>query len=211
MVSNFTSASAVWHVVLYALTDIGAPLTMFSTAWAPHAGAIAIVVFTLFVLRMRKRLSDPTVLFPTLVGLQAIAVAGAAALSRSWKGIDQALSSRYCTMSIPLWCALLCLAAVLRSSVPAARAYNRVLAVGLSVLLAATVASGQQGQFYAAGRAERLHFARRGLIVGRSNVLLLMLYPNLDEVRRLRSTLLRLHISVFRPGQDSDYPHPAVE
>jgi hypothetical protein len=184
---------------------------MFSPEWAPYAGAIAIVVFSLFVLRMRKRLSDPAALFPTLVGLQTIAVAGAAALSRSWKGIDQALSSRYCTMSIPLWCAVLCLAAVWRSTVPVTRAHNFALAIGLSVLLAGTVASGQQGVFYAAGRAETLHFSRRGLIVGRSNVLLLTLYPNLEEVRRFRSTLLRLHLSVFRPEQGSVYPHPEAE
>jgi hypothetical protein len=211
MLSNFTSVSAVWHVVLYMLSNIGAPLTMFDTAWAPYVGAIAIVTWTTLVVRMRPRLAEPAVLFPALVGLQTMAIAGAAALSRSWMGIDQALSSRYCTMSIPLWCAVLCLAAVWRSTVPVARAHNFALAIGLSVLLAGTVASGQQGVFYAAGRAETLRFSRRGLIVGRSNVLLLTLYPNLDELRRFRSTLLRLHLSVFRPGQGSVYPHPEVE
>jgi hypothetical protein len=59
-----------------------------------------------------------------------------------------------------------------------------------------------------AGRSETLRFARRGLITGRSDALLGLLYPNVPVLRERRATLMRLRLSVFRPSDRPTYPLP---
>ena len=209
MLSNFTSVAAAWRVVSYALVYFGEPVTAHANEWAPWAGFAVVAAFAALVVRLRAMRDDPIFLFPALVGFQALGIAAASALGRSWMGIDQAMSSRYCSLSIPMWCAVLCLGALWQATRPAAiRIQPLVTAVALTALLWAAWASGQVGVYYASGRTETLRLARRGLIVGRSTTLLLMLYPNLDVIRERRAVLLRLHLSVFRPTPYPTYPVP---
>jgi hypothetical protein len=84
-----------------------------------------------------------------------------------------------------------------------------LVSVALATLGSAWI-SGRYGEVNMAGRAETLTFARRGLITGRSDALLLLLFPDVAVIRERRATLLRLHLSVFRPSTRPTYPVPGA-
>ena len=64
-----------------------------------------------------------------------------------------------------------------------------------------TLASGYTGTQLSIARREVLEPARRGLITGQDDRLLLQLYWNLEEVRRRRELLIAWHLSVFRSAR----------
>jgi hypothetical protein len=211
MLSNFTSFAAVRQLVLYWLTYLGAPIAWTSQPQAIAMGAVAVATFTALAIHLRHRRAEAVFLFPFTVGLQVLGTAAVTALSRAWMGADQALSSRYTTVTLPLWCAIVCLLALWRSAArhgTPALVRTLVTAALLVTIMAGAVRSGRDGLTFMIGRSEALRFARRGLITGRSDALLLMLYPNLAAIRERRATLLRLHLSVFRPSARPTYPIP---
>jgi hypothetical protein len=209
MLSSLASFASAKRTLHYFLVYLGTPVTAHATGWAAWAGLALVMAFSFLVIRLRALRDDPIFVFPALVGLQMFAIATAASLGRSWMGVEQAMSSRYCVWTIPLWCSVLCLTALWRATAPVRVGLQPlVTAVGLTLILWGAWASGRQGVYYAAGRAENLRLARRGLITGRSNAMLLMLYPDLDVVRQRRAVLLRLRLSVFRPTPYPTYPVP---
>jgi hypothetical protein len=212
MASNFASFAAARVFVLYLCTCLGYPIAAYDRVTAAILGVLALAAFAALTVRLRARRDDPVYLFPVLIGGQAIATAIASGLGRAWMGVDQALTSRYTTLTLPLWCAVAALAVLwVRSRVAAgARSPLPNLAVVslLLVMLASAIVSTRDAVHTVAGRSETFMFARRGLIVGRSNAMLRVLYPNPEVERAYRGILLRLRLSVFRPALQPTYPAP---
>jgi hypothetical protein len=211
MLLNFTSLAAVWQLARYWLAYLGAPIAWTSLPTAIAVGALAVATFTALAIHLRHRRAEPVFLFPFTVGLQVFGTAAVTALARAWMGVDQAMSSRYTTVTIPLWCAIVCLFALWRTTWRpgvSSRVFTVAAAGLLAVMLYGVASSARAGVVHAAGRSQSLIFARRGLIVGRSNAHLLTLLPMLDAVREHRATLLRLRLSVFRPSSRPTYPIP---
>lgn len=216
MLSNFTSVSAMGAYVLYVLTQLGTGIAGFDPRLAAAAGAVGLAVFAALAFRLRSLRADPVYLFPLLIGVQSVATAASSALGRAWMGIDQAMSSRYTTLTLPLWCALLSLAALWRSTASRApawpyRARTALAAALVLVTLGSAVKSTRPAVAHAAGSSEILMYARRGLLTGKSNTLLLLLFPNVDEIHQRRAVLVRLRLSVFRPSAQPSYPLPGPE
>src|SRR5262245_14310192 len=167
MLSNFASLDACRRYVLYVLAYLGAPIASATATRAATAGAAVMAVFVALAIRLRNVRTEKVFLFPFLVGLQALGTAAVSGLGRAWMGVEQALSSRYTTLAVLLWCATLCLFALWRSTwradVPA-RALTLVAASLLLVTLAEAVATARVALQQAAGRSTSLKFARNGLI-----------------------------------------------
>jgi len=211
MLGNFASLHAIRIFGTYALTYLGSPIAGFDPRIAAAAGAVGLAAFAALAVRLRHLREDPAYLFPILVGLQTLVTALVSAMGRAWMGADQALASRYTTLSIPMWCALACLSVLWRSAAPADLRGRALTAVTVSLLvatLASAFATERDGVHIVAGRSETLRFARRGLITGRSDALLGLLYPNVPVLRERRATLMRLRLSVFRPSDRPTYPLP---
>jgi hypothetical protein len=210
--ATFGSLDAIRRFGLYALTYLGTPVAGDDQRAASVAGAILVASFAFLIVRLRGLRRDPAFLFPALIGLQTLGVAALSALGRASFGVEQAMSSRYCTISIPMWCAassLLVLYCSESSLSPGVRAIRLACAsVLLLVVVWSSVATGKKAAFVVYGRSETLRFARRGLITGTSDALLKLVYPNLAEIRERRATLLRLRLSVFRPSAVPTYPIP---
>jgi hypothetical protein len=203
MASNFASFAAARAFVVYVVTCLGYPVVTYDRVVAAAAGMAVLSAFAALAFRLRALRQDGAYLFPLLAGGQAIATAIMCALGRAGMNIDLALSSRYTTFTLPLWCAVAALAVLWRRSRPEPRVpiLTAVTVSLLLVMLASAVASTREVVYIVAGRSEMLRFARRGLISGRSNTLLLLLYPNVDVIRERRAVLERLRISVFRPKE----------
>lgn len=216
--SNFTSLAAVRAYVTYVFTYLGTPIASYDSRLTILAGLAAVAGFAALLIRLRGLRTDPVYLFPMLVGLQSIASAFVSGLGRTWMGIDQARSSRYTTLTIPLWCAVMILAVLWRRKAPvveplrhrhwALTAATVVLILGM---LASSVKSTREGVFMAAGHTEIMMFARRGVLSGRSDTLLLRSFPVVSLVRQYRATLMRLHMGPFRPSAQPSYPLPGPE
>lgn len=211
MLSNFASLHALGALLLYVLTYLGSPVAAYSQHAAAVAGSLLALVFVVLVVSLRGMREDPAFLFPFLVGLQTTGIAVISGLGRAWMGTGQALSSRYCSFSLPMWCAAGALGVLWAHNAIGdrrSRAGSWLTAAVLIAVLASAAASGRLGVRTVSGRNESLRFARRGLIVGKSDALLLMLYPNLTVVREHRAILLKLHLSVFRPSSHPSFPLP---
>ena len=214
MLSNFASLAAIRQFAMYLLTYLGAPIEWTSQRGAAAAGGAIAVVYAALVIRLWHLRGEKAFLFPFLVGLQTFATATVSALGRAWMGVDQALTSRYTTFTLPLWCAVACLLVLWQStSRPGALAHARTLVVAsvIAATLWASFISGRYAVVTVAGRNETLMLARRGLITGWSDTMLLQLFPNLDTIREQRATLMRLHLSVFRPTSYATYPMPGAK
>jgi len=195
----------------YVCVFLGGSIAWYDQRFAQAAGIVAVLGFAALSLALRRHHADPAFRFPFVLGLQTIGIAMLSALGRASMGIEQAMSSRYTTFGMSLWFALAALA-VLGCRLdprPVAR-LQRALVTSLAALAvaASAVVSSQEGARIGAGRAETLRFARRGLMVGRSDALMGRLYPDAAVVRQRRRVLLKLHLSVFRTSPSTTYPIP---
>ena len=210
-IANFTSLAALGALVQYTLTFLGAPIAWFDQRAAEALGGAVVIAFIGLAIRLRRLQADPVFQFPLLIGIQTIGISLLAGLGRAWMGVDQAMSSRYTTFGVPLWCAFAALAVLAYRQEPlAARrraGWALTTAALVGVMMSAWV-SGQYGTRIAIGRSETLRFARRGLIVGRSQAHLLSLYPDVAVITQQRLVLRRLRLSVFRPSPANAYPLP---
>ncbi|HWX22999.1 MAG TPA: hypothetical protein VN578_24115 [Candidatus Binatia bacterium] len=176
------------------------------------AGAAAIL--------LRRKIADVETLLPYIgFGLYSIFGALLCGIARVRFGSEQALSSRYCTLTAPLWASLIVFLFLLvnhrtqanfRSMPqPAGIARTRgvwpslgkgVLALSLGLLVLgsifATTAARALSQRQAAGRAELLHLAAHpeGPI---DYGALALLYPRPQTVVERYPFLLRRHLTVF--------------
>jgi hypothetical protein len=216
MLSNFTSLGAVRAYVLYVLTQIGTPIASFNPRLIALAGATGIAVFAVLAIRLRHLRTDPVYLFPVCLGLQTLGTSAMSSLGRAWMGVDQSMSSRYTTLTLPLWCAIAALAVLWQTQGPALPLWRRRAVYALTVpmilvMLASAVKTTRQSVATAAGHSEIMMIARRGLLSGQSDALLRILFPDVTEIRQRRAVLMRLKLSVFRPSAQPSYPLPGPE
>ena len=201
MSENFSSGAAILHLIVYFVKYVGAPVAAFKSVLAALSGIGITLVFTALALRLRARWREPAILFPLLAGVLVFGIAAISATGRAWMGTNQALASRYGTFSLHLWCASALLAVEwLRGEAGGARRTVRqfgAIAVTIAILAAATY-NGQQASRLAAARSDYIRIGRRGLIGGRSEALLLRLYPDLATIQQRRVILQTLSLSVFR-------------
>ncbi len=201
MLSNFSSVAAVVQLVAYFLKYVGAPVGAYKSVVAALSGIAITMVFSALALHLRARWREPAILFPLLVGLLVMGVAAISATGRAWLGTNQALASRYGTIGLHLWCAAAVLAVEgLRGHAVAARrsAWQPVTLAVATAVLASAIYNGVAAGRLAAARSDSLRVARRGLITGRSDAMLLRLYPDLPTIRQRRVILQMLGTSVFR-------------
>lgn len=216
MLSNFTSIAAFRAYALYVLTQLGNPIAGFDPGVAPLAGAAVLAVFAALVVKLRAFRTESIYLFPLLVGLQTLATSVMSGTGRAWMGVDQAQSSRYTTLTLPLWCAATALAALWRATVAEARPERRgVVTAVTAVLIVAMLTTGfkatRPAVGTAAGRSEWIRYLRRGLLTGKSDVLMTQIYPVLEVIRARRAVVMQLHLTVFRPSAQPSYPLPGPE
>jgi hypothetical protein len=214
MLSNFKSIESVRMLIRYVLAYLGAPIAGCDHLAVVLTGLAGLLIFVALVVRLRHLRGDAVFLFPVLLAVQTILTALISGLGRAWMGIDQALSSRYTTVAMPLWCAIACLLLLWRRTAPAdAWVPVRRLALASVVVMMAGLQfqSTRPAVFHAAGHSERLYFARRGLITGKSDVLLRELVNDPDFMRRQRDMIKRHHLSVFRPSLQPSFLLPADE
>jgi hypothetical protein len=81
---------------------------------------------------------------------------------------------------------------------PIARAWW--LADVLAVIVVSTLINLYMGTKSANSKGEVLELARRALVAGQDDALLLRLYPSLDNLRDWRQKLIAWRYSVFRAG-----------
>jgi hypothetical protein len=186
---------------VYFFKYVGAPVAAYRSVLAALAGVGVTVGFAALAFDLRRRWREPAILFPLLAGVLVIGVAAISATGRAWLGTNQALASRYGTISAHLWCAAALLAVEwLRSPAAAARrsAWRPITIAVTIAILVSTIYNGREASLIAAARSEHLRFARRGLITGRSEAVLNRLYPNVPTIQQRRVILQTLGISVFR-------------
>jgi hypothetical protein len=216
MLSNFTSLDAVRAYAFYVCTQLGTSIAGDDIRRSALAGLVALIVFAALVIRLRRLRADPVYLFPLLVGLQSIGTAVVSGLGRTWMGPGQAQSSRYTTLTLPLWCAIAIFAVLWRVTAPATqplrhRVMTAATVLALLVMLASAFKATRPGAGMVFTKGQVLIYARRSLISGRGDTLLLQLYPVLDSLRERRAVLMRLHLAVFRPSAEPTYPLPGAE
>jgi hypothetical protein len=190
----------VRNFVVYIIKYLGGPVGGYNPAAAVAAGLLVAAAFALLAFRLRALFRDPAYLFPLVVGLHTIGVGVISASGRAWMGSDQALTSRYATIAIPIWCATAALAMLLVRSRPAAPRLDvqrAGFAAALLAMLAAAGVTGERGLAQARTRSHFLSAARRGLIADESDMMV-RLYPDPVLVKQRRAILRRLGISVFR-------------
>jgi hypothetical protein len=200
MAANFSSAAAILHLIVYFFKYVGAPVAAYKSVLAALAGVGVTVVFAALAIALRARWREPAILFPLLAGLLVLGVAAISSTGRAWLGTNQALASRYGSISGHLWCAAALLAVewLRRPGAPRRSVWQPATIAVTIAILASTLYNGLQGSRLGAARSEHLRFARRGLITGRSDAVLNRLYPDVPTIRERRAILQTLGISVFR-------------
>jgi len=217
MRANFASVEAFRALVTYAFTYLGTPVGSYGTTASTVSGGVGVVLLVALVIRLRALRNDPAYLVPVLIALQALATASVSALGRAYMGVEQAMSSRYTTLSLPFWCAILFLATLWWRTAPTSGTWRwRTLRFVTAALVAGALTlsyarSARSGVYIVAARAEVIMYARRALLTGKSDALLLQLFPALDLLRERRATIMRLQLSVFRKAAQPSYPLPGPE
>jgi len=216
MLANFASLAAVRAYVQYVFTQIGTPIAAFHLGLAFAAGVAGVAALAALAIHLRRLRDDPVYLFPVLLGAFTLAASAVSGLGRASMGVEQATASRYTTLTLPLWCAVTCLAVLWRATAPAAQPRRHQMVTAVTVLLllgrlGSAVKSTRQPVAHAAGRSEVMMYARRGLLTGQSEALLKLLYPVVSELRARRAIVMRLRLSVFRPAAQPSYPLPGPQ
>lgn len=216
MLSNFTSLDAARAYAFYVCTQLGTSVAGDDLPRSALAGLLAVVAFAALAIRLRRLHADPVYLFPLLIGLQSIGTAMVSGLGRTWMGPEQAQSSRYTTLTLPLWCAIAMFAVLWRATAPATqplrhRVMTAATVLALLAMLGSAFKTTRVGASLVFTKSEVLMYARRSLISGRGDTLLMQLYPVVDSVRERRAVLMRLHMAVFRPSAEPTYPSPGAE
>ncbi len=183
----------------YLLAHIGAPLFSYSPALAATAGALGTLAAALLIWKLFQEERAATTPF---IGLMAVAwtVAGLAALKQAHEGAAQALSPRYVIWPAFFWVGLLGLAYIwrLRATDDDAPRARRVVAVASIAILLLGLGSSAYGTYRADERHDAFLLGRKALPEGRVDSDLLYLYPDTDVPTRMRETLVKYRLSIFR-------------
>jgi hypothetical protein len=179
--------------ITYFLAYLGAPIVSYHLAGAAVMGAAGLACFAWLAVVSRKEGIPPdTIGFYLVLGVFALLGAMMTAVARAGFGPNQALSSRYITLSTLFWVSVVSLLHVWLS-----RRKSRLpwlIWTGLFVVLAVNSAYGtlkwdERYDFRLPARAELLH--------GDNPDLLQRLYPEPAVVLERREVLKRHHLGVF--------------
>ncbi len=193
------TADRFYDLSLYLLKYLGAAISGTPTT-AAMLGFVAIIGFTALAWQEFRRdgddNGDPA---PLLLGLYTVAAGLMTGLGRVGLGTDQAMSSRYVTISTLLWVALAILLARGWSDTPRGRAsvagvlrFTGLVVLGLAIGRSSYRAEHAFEQWHV-----RMEEGRAALIAGRGEALGI-LYPDPVALRSRRLTLEALGLSVFR-------------
>jgi hypothetical protein len=191
----------------FVLTVIGGPVVSFTgAAWPPHDAGIAMLVAlaglalaALSWLALRDHVEvRPSLLPLAAVALWSVGVAAQIALGRAEGGRPQAMASRYVSFATPFWIAVIGLLGVVSLHGSRFRTAARVAlaALGGSLLVSSLWSFGS---FEARWRMvwPALAEARQRKAPDR---VLVVLHPEVNQVRDRIHVLRRLHLSFFREG-----------
>ena len=186
----------------YVVAYLGAPIFSFDQNWAAWGGLLCLAMFGWLVWLARNLpLDRRCALLPFVaLGVYSISSAALTGLGRAAFGTDQALSSRYITLSGFLVIADSLLIVVLAQLLPPPRRMFSVVAApaAAAVLLALVALSSWQAVTRFADRHDYLLPARAALLSLSNDGLLARLYPDLAAVRLRGAFLQAHHLSVFR-------------
>lgn len=220
LVDNARPADSSGYVLAHPLEGLyfffsflGAPVVSFAGASHPprDVGAglaagllgVGLLIYLGFVLWRRWRVAPEHLLFFYALALHSAGAAVLTAIARTHRGLEVAFSSRYMTLSTPLWIGVLVLvllvsALAMRQGVPPRR---RLLLRAVPLLLMALmVASSLQGLPRFPSRQQTLEAARAALRRGGPETLLQRLHPNLEGFAYWGGVLRERQLSVFRPA-----------
>lgn len=212
--SNFGDWYGLRNFIGFVPTYVGAPLASTDRFVARAVGAAGLVAFAgLGALGLRHPQTRAAALLPVMMGLWVAGCAVLTALGRAPYGQEQALASRYITMSMPFWVGLVMLLVLAPVALPLAAPRHRAALVmattaALVALAAFAVADWPRGAAAFVRWEERLAPGRQALIDGRNDdAALANLFPSVPHVVEWREVLRRHHLSVFRaPAQPAEPP-----
>jgi hypothetical protein len=205
MLLNFVSLRAFRNLLVYLAKYLGASVASYSVHAAAVAGAFAVVCYVALVKALWPVRRRTAFLFPATLGLYAMTSAAITGLGRAGFGSDQAMASRYTTLSAPLWVALLWLGALSLSQRSeghesrSGRVQRGMAALVALAFVASVIMSGAAGTAAAANRHSTLRSLRTAFLRGQDERLLRQLYLNdAAAVKEHRGVLRMLRMSVFR-------------
>ncbi len=200
-----TEPSAFLH---YFLAYLGAPL---SHGHAVRAGAVGLLTWLvlLFALLRRGRVK-PELLAPYLaLSGYAIIAAAITSMGRMNLGIEQALSSRYVTVSNLLWISDLALLYLLAKTGPppgekrSTWSLSAVAGViGLVLLAGCALHRSLVGRSAFISFSHQLAIGRAALLSGQDDEALRTINENPKAAREAAEVLKRYHLSVYRQTRD---------
>ncbi len=186
----------------YLLAFLGAPVVSYDARAAAVCGGIGLIVFaTLGIIAFRRgSLPIPDLSVMASFGLYAVSSAMITGYGRLAFGVEQAMSSRYITLSNPLWIAILGLGLIMGSRASwGFRRGAQCAAIFLGALLMVNAAYGTWKW------SEHYQYevpAREALLSGGDERLLERLHPDPGLILRQREILRKYRLSVFRDLPD---------
>lgn len=193
---NFTSLSRLSDFGLYIANYLGGSVGINRRLTSVTFGLCAAAAFALLLRLLWQRRHQPEVLFPVLMALQVAGAAVLSSLGRSGMGVDQALASRYTTLSAPLWIAVLLMT---MNVAGAGNLFRRYAAAAVAAfIVVASLATGRVGGQSAQLRSDFLRPARIALRDNPEAHMMLRVYPAASVVLDRRPVLERWGLSVFR-------------
>ena len=209
--SNFVDARSLVRLGYYVATILGSPLAPHNWKPAFVAGNVGTTLFAWLTWRAwRRGRLDAEGLLPFALGLYALGIAGLIGLGRAGLGIEQALESRYITISLWLWVSVVLSLASLTAE-PShdgpSWLLRHVYTVTAATVVAGLLVNGwPHGLQQCRAWQQQLSPAREALIRGTDKQLIQRLYPVAEIVMERRAVLQRWHLSVFRGHSDEAQP-----
>jgi hypothetical protein len=200
---NFESLTAVWSMAKYLAVYLGSCIWSFDETGALHAGLAGLGLFAwLVIVALDRAPLRPVLLWPLGLGLYAIAAGLLTTVGRTGFGTQQALASRYQTVSMPLWVGLVLFLGVLvrveRETPVRPRGLPLFLHGIIGAIALATLTSATRSEFFWQRWNDNLAPAREALRTNGDGLLQTRLYPNPIVITE-RRRILKIHrLSVFR-------------
>jgi hypothetical protein len=203
---NFESLAAFTYLMKYFAIYLGASVCNFSEEGAMAAGWAGLALFVAVVVAAIGRPSlRPHLMWPLALGLYVLGNGVLTSAGRAGFGTRQALSSRYETISMPLWIGLVLFLTVVlgveRGKRPVrARAWPTLIYLMIAAIAVCSVTSANRSE--AAWQRWHAHLApaREALRANGDGLLQTRLYPNPFIITERRQTLVRYRLQVFRRG-----------
>ena len=186
-------------LVQYVFTYIGSPVLSYSPFLAATAGAVGLLAAGFLVSRVFRDQRAGALPFIALMAVGG-SVACLTGLKQAHEGAAQALSPRYILWPTFFWIGLLGLLYIrqLSASGDANPRTRRTVALAGLLILCLSLTSSIYGTYRADERHDAFVLGRSALLEGRMDDDLRYLYPELEVPLRMRATLVKHKLSIFR-------------